>query len=189
MKKLFFLLIPAMMLFACNNADKKTDDKCCDEKKCEQSSCKDMMTVDSILANLEANVDKEVTVCGKCTHVCEHSGKNIFLTNPENEDILIIGKAGEGIEEFDKDLNGKHIYLKGILRSVEVEGDDEAEVHHDITVEYYIEVSEVKECCCGDKKDSKCCGDKKDSKCCGDKKDSKGCGDKKEGERKCKDHE
>ena len=181
MKKLFLLIIPAMMLFACNNAEKKTDDKCCDKEKCEQTSCtKDMMTVDSLLANLESYVGKEVKVCGKCIHVCEHSGKNIFLANPDDEEILIIGKAGEGIEAFDKALNGKHIYLKGTLKSVEVEG-DEAEVHHDITVEYYIEVSEAKECCCGDKKDSKCC-DKSDSnhKCCGDKKD---------GEHKCKDHE
>lgn len=180
MKKLLLLIIPAMMLFACNNADKKTDDKCCDKEKCEQGSCKDMITVDDLLANLDENLGKEVTVCGKCIHVCEHSGKNIFLANPENDSIMIVGKAGEGIEAFDKALNGKHIYLKGTLKSVEVEG-DEAEVHHDITVEYYIEVSEAKECCCGDKKDSKCC-DKSDEnhKCCGDKKD---------GEHKCKDHE
>ncbi|MDD3687416.1 MAG: hypothetical protein PHE56_11680, partial [Bacteroidales bacterium] len=67
MKKLFLLIIPAMMLFACNNAEKKTDDKCCDKEKCEQTSCtKDMMTVDSLLANLESYVGKEVKVCGKC---------------------------------------------------------------------------------------------------------------------------
>jgi fructose-specific component phosphotransferase system IIB-like protein len=89
-----------------------------------------MMTVDSLLANLETYVGKEVKVCGKCIHVCEHSGKNIFLANPEDDEIMIVGKAGEGIEAFNKALNGKHIYLIGTLKSVEVEG-DEAEVHHD----------------------------------------------------------
>lgn len=184
MKKLFLLIIPAMMLIACNNADKKTDDKCCDKEKCEQS-CKDMITVDDLLANLDENVGKEVTVCGKCIHVCEHSGKNIFLANPENDSIMIIGKAGEGIEAFDKALVDKQICLKGTLKSVEVEG-DEAEVHHDITVEYYIEVSEAKECC-SDKKDSKCCDKSDDSKKCCDKSDEnhKGCADKKDGEHKC----
>lgn len=168
MKKLFFLLIPAMMLFACNNADKKTDEKCIEDEKCEQVACtKDMMTVDSLLANLETNLGKEVKVCGKCTHVCHHSGKNIFLTNPEDEDIMIFGTTAEGLEKFDAELEGKNIYLKGILKSAEVE-ENEAEVHHDIVIEYYIEVTEAKECCGGhDKKGSKCCGDKKegDHKC------------------------
>lgn len=155
MKKLLFLIIPAMLLFACNNVDKKTDEKC------EQVACtKDMMTVDSLLANLEANVGKEVKVCGKCSHVCHHSGKNIFLVNPENDSIMIFGTVAESLEKFDAGLEGKNIYLKGILKSSQVE-EKEAEVHHDITIEYYIEVTEAKECCGGHKKDSKCCGEHK----------------------------
>lgn len=177
MKKLFYLLIPAMFFFACNNAEtKKSDETCCDKEQCDQTMCKDMVTVDSLLANLDSFVDKEVKVCGKCIHVCEHSGKNIFVANPENDSIMIIGKAGEGIDQFDKNLVDKHVMMVGTLKSVEVENED-AEVHHDITVNYYVEVKEVKECNCG----GKCSGENKDAKCCGDKKESEGCGHHKDG--------
>jgi len=178
MKKLFYLLIPAMFFFACNNTEtKKTDDECCDKEM-----CKDMITVDSLLANIDSFVGKEVKVCGQCIHVCQHSGKNIFVANPDNDSIMILGKAGEKIEKFDSELMDQHVIMTGVLKSVEVES-DEPEVHHDITMEYYVEVSKVEKCEC--KKDGKCCGDKKESGCCGDKKES-GCGEHKEGD--CKGH-
>jgi hypothetical protein len=178
MKKLFYLLVPAMFFFACNNSDtKKEEDSCCEKDKkecCDKEACKDMITVDSLLANLETFVNKDVKVCGKCIHVCEHSGKNIFIANPENDTIMIVGKAGEGIEKFDKALLDKHVMVIGVLKSVEVEN-EEAEVHHDIAVEYYIEVKEAKECKCTTDKDGKCCGDNKEHKGCGQHKEG-GCG-------------
>jgi hypothetical protein len=183
MKKLFYLLIPAMFFFACNNAEtKKGDEKCCDNTEDCSSTCKDMVTVDSLLANLESFVDKEVKVCGKCSHVCQESGRNIFLTAPDVDSLMVIGKAGEGIDKFDSNLAGKNIMLIGTLKKVEVESED-AEVHHEVEFQYYIEVTEAKECNCG----GKCSGNNKDAKCCGDKKEgcsgnTKGCGgDKKEG--------
>lgn len=162
-----------MLFFACNNAEtKKTDDECCNkQEKCDKTTCKDMVTVDSLLANLDTFVGKEVKVCGKCIHVCQHSGKNIFVANPENDSIMILGKAGEGIEKFDPELIDQHVIMTGILKSVEVES-EEPEVHHDVTMEYFVEVSEVKICECH--KDGKCCGDKNDHKCCGEHKDG-GC--------------
>lgn len=177
MKKLFYLLIPAMFFFACNNAEtKKEDEKCCDKtKECNGTSCKDVIKVDSLIANIDSFVGKEVKVGGLCTHVCEHSGKNIFLNSPKNDSIMILGKAGEGIDKFDKNLVGKHVMLIGTLKSVEVENED-VEVHHDITMNYYIEVKEVKECSCG----GGCGGEHKEGGC-GDKKGSAGCGEHKEG--------
>ncbi len=181
-----------MFFFACNNAEtKKGDEKCCDNKEDCSTTCKDMVTVDSLLANLESFVDKEVKVCGKCSHVCQESGRNIFLTAPDVDSLMVIGKAGEGIDKFDSNLAGKNIMLIGTLKKVEVESED-AEVHHEVEFQYYIDVTEAKECngCsseksgCTSKGDSKCCPE---SKGCGDKKegcsgDTKGCGgDKKEG--------
>lgn len=174
-----------MMFFACNNVEtKKTDDECCNkQEECDKTACKDMITVDSLLANLDTFVGKEVKVCGKCIHVCQHSGKNIFVANPDNDSILIIGKANDDLGAFDQELLDKHVILYGTLKSVEVEN-TEAEVHHDIEVQYFVEVSKVEQCNCGDKKGHKCCGDKKESGCCGDKNKS-GCGEHKND---CKGH-
>ena len=190
MKKLFFLFIPLAFLFACNNAEtKKCDDKCCDKEKTEKNDlmCKEnIMTVDTLLTNIESFIDKEVTVCGLCSHICDHSGKNLFLLSFEDSETLIIGKAGDDIEKFDKCYENKDIVVNGILRAVEVESEEEIEVHHDVKLEYYIEISKIQDCSCktkctGDAKISGCCSGKTESKCCGGHKDghkSGGCKDK-----------
>ncbi|PLX06451.1 MAG: hypothetical protein C0596_18475 [Marinilabiliales bacterium] len=160
MKKLLFLLLPAMFLFACNNVEttKDADDECCDKEKTEdcthehEGKCKNAMSVDDLMANLEENVDKEVSVCGICTHICDNSGKNIFVNSTTDEEILIIGKAADGVEAFDKALEGKNVMITGKLIAVEVENDEEIEVNHEVELDYYIEVTAVKKCCGGDHK-------------------------------------
>jgi hypothetical protein len=188
MKRMFFLIIPAMLFFACNNAQKPAaseKDSCCNKDSVDNSMCKDVMTVDSILANLESYVDKEVSVCGRCSHICNETGKNIFITTFDSSELVLVGKTGEGIETFDKSFVDKDVVIKGILRANKVEGDPE--VHHEIEVTYYVEVTKIQECSCKYKctgeKDASCCGGKSDSKCsgkcdgskCGGKSDSK-CG-------------
>lgn len=160
MKKLLFLLLPAMFLFACNNADtsKDADEGCCDKEKTEdcaqdhQGKCKNAISVEELMANLEENTDKEVTVRGLCTHVCDHSGRNIFINSPKDEEILIVGKAAEGTDNFDKNLEGKEVMISGKLIAVEVENEEEIEVHHEVELDYYIEVTAVKQCCTGQHK-------------------------------------
>jgi len=168
MKKLFYLLVVVAFLFSCNNnATTKTEEENVNKNESQnKQKCKNAMTVDSLLNNLELYVDKNVEVCGKCIHVCHHSGKNIFVANPENDSILIVGKANDELGAFDAELENKHVLLYGILKSVEVEN-EEAEVHHDIEVKYYIEVSKVEQCGCGDKNDHKCCGEHKEGGCKG----------------------
>ncbi|MCK9254514.1 MAG: hypothetical protein GX793_02980 [Bacteroidales bacterium] len=162
MKKLILILIPAMMLvMACNNAEKKNDENA--EKKSEFAECtQDKLTVDFLLDNLEDYIDEEVNVCGKCTHICEHGGRNIFLASKDDLDLVIFGRADEELGSFDEDLVGENVNLKGILRAVEVEAGEEVETHHDLEVRYYLEVSEAKICCCDGQKDEnhKCCGGK-----------------------------
>lgn len=186
MKKLIYLLFPMFLLFACNNNAEKTNDE--NETKCEneeskcshdESKCKDVICVDKLLQDPEAYVGKEITVGGKCTHVCEHSGKNIFIASPKNEENILVGKAGEGIEAFDANLLGKKVMLKGVLKAVEATA--EAETHHDITVKYYLEVSEVKECACGGHKEGEGCAKHAEGKECGKHKEGEGCAKHKEG--------
>ena len=157
MKKILLLIIPAMMLFACNNVETKTEEseECCDEgKKCDDICKEDVVHVETLLADIEASVDKDVAVCGRCIHICDHSGKNIFVASFDDEDVLIIGKAAEGVDKFDKAFEGGNVIVKGVLRAAELEEGEEIEVHHDVEITYYIEVTEVHQCACKHK-----CGD------------------------------
>lgn len=154
MKHLFYVLVPVMMLLvACNNETEKKEECCKDkekektEKTCENSekACKqDAMPVDELMQNLEKYADTEVSVCGVCTHICDHSGRKIFVNSPENEDVLIIGVAPETMDKFNKDFEGQTVVLKGKLLAVENE--DDVEVHHDTEMTYYIEATEVTAC-------------------------------------------
>lgn len=156
MKRLMYLILPAIMFVACNNAEQTkkevTEDKDSQEKTEETNHLcrKDAITVDVLMGSLEEKVDQEVIVHGICTHICDHSGENIFVNSIENEDLLIIGKAGEGIERFDKDLEGKQVIVKGKLIAVVADEGEEIEVHHDVEMNYYIEVSVVNSCCVGE---------------------------------------
>jgi fructose-specific component phosphotransferase system IIB-like protein len=125
--------------------------------------------------------------------------KNIFVNSSEDEEVLIIGKAGEGVEAFDKELEGKHVVVKGILRAAEVESEEEVEVHHDVEMTYYIEVSEVVECKCDSKcnQDKKCCDGHKKHNCkdsekkhdCKDKEKKHDCDGKHHDHEGCEDKE
>ncbi len=172
MKNLVFviILLVSAVLFSCNNISKKSQEEssCC---KTEQSEmCKDVMSVAELNNNLEANIDKEVAVCGFCSHICSHSGKNLFLEEKDNADELIICKTGENIEKLDKNLENQYVIIKGILRAVKETESEEVEVHHDVKVSYYIEVNDMKKCSCNSNcksdKDNACCSKGTQKKCC-----------------------
>ena len=191
MKKLLFLLLPAMFLFACNSVETKTEkEECCGEEECCEKDesceqkCKEAIHVDELMANLEEYVDQDVMVCGLCTHICDHSGKNIFVNSFEDEEILIVGKAAEGVEAFDKALEGTKIMVIGKLVAVEVESEEEIEVHNEVELDYYIEVTEVKQCGKGDGHHG-CKGEGKEEGCGEHKKE--GCDGKKE-KKECDGH-
>ncbi|MDD2636279.1 MAG: hypothetical protein PHW82_12385 [Bacteroidales bacterium] len=156
MKRLMYLILPAIMFVACNNPEQTkkevTEDKDCQEEieQTDRLCRQEAITVDVLLENIEEKVDQEVIVHGKCTHICDHSGKNIFVNSLENEDLVIIGKACEEIEKFDKDLEGKQVIVKGKLIAVKAEEGTEIEVHHDIKMNYYIEVTKLNSCCTGE---------------------------------------
>lgn len=167
MRKLFLLIAIIAIVFACNNANtsKEVDTQAVDSVN-NTSCCKDLVKVDSLLANIDSFVDKELTVCGKCTHICQHHGDKIFVANPDNDSLVIICKKTAEMENFSNDLQDKFVKVKGTLKAVKQEG--EVEVHHDVKVNYYIEVKEVNVCSCDHKKDHKCCKGT-EHKCCKNK--------------------
>lgn len=179
MRKLLMFTLPLLMVvfFSCQNAENENAsdaDKSGNDEQTEQEakkdksdvdagccsetleSCDDIMTADKLFKNFESYEDKEIEVCGKITHICQHGGKRLFLgTNTDNDDVVIVTSE----EEFDEDLIGKKVAITGNVKMIEAEDDahdhedddehiDDAqhEAAHDNT--FVLEASKCKVCEC-----------------------------------------
>lgn len=101
MKNLFLLpLMVVALLVSCNN-----------EKKAK--------TVTELFKVAEGLVGQEVTVQGEVSHICSHSGRKCFLKDEEGNTLKI--NAGDIIKTFPKDIMGKNITAKGILKMSKID--------------------------------------------------------------------
>ena len=70
--------------------------------------------VDALLADAAKFTDKEVTVEGICTHICQHGGKKIFLMGTDDTQVIRI-EAGEAIGAFDAGCVNNVVRVTGTL--------------------------------------------------------------------------
>ena len=106
----FIIYVLVFVVFACNNP-KKSDNDLSDESA---ESPVEVVMVDQILENPEAYADKKVKVEGLVTHVCRHSGKRLHLTSKSSSNMIRI-EAAEGINQFQRELEGNDIIVEGIF--------------------------------------------------------------------------
>ncbi|MGC9330600.1 MAG: hypothetical protein ACP5DZ_01830 [Bacteroidales bacterium] len=180
MKKLLFTLpLLTVVFFSCQNAENKNasdTDKSCNDEQTEQKStkdksdvdtgysetvksCDDIMTADKLFKNFESYEGKEIEVCGKITHICQHGGKRLFLgTNTNDNDVVIVTSE----EEFDQNLMGKKVVITGNVKIIENDAQDheEGDEHVDDTQHkaahdntFVLEASKCKVCKCDHKKE------------------------------------
>ena len=116
MKKILFLTVLSLSLFACSNSEDVKQKKENSETKVESA-----ISVDDLLANKAEYTGKEVVFKGTVDHVCKHSGKRAFVFGSK-EDLRIKIEAGDKIKGFDAELIGSEIEVKGTL--VETRLDD-----------------------------------------------------------------
>lgn len=109
-KRFLILMIAAAFICGCNNSVKKKDKKAA---KTEQTVSVDK-TVMQVLEMATDNVDKELVVTGKVKHVCQHSGRRCFLIGLDGTSLKI--EASGDLKEFSKDIMGKTIRVKGVLK-------------------------------------------------------------------------
>ncbi len=188
-----FGLIAVIAFFAmsCQNAPKneqkdatsqeevntKNDSTCCDKDTvkpcCLSENNENILTVDKVLADLENLASKdEITVCGKTEHICARTGKRLFLSTGESEDVLVVTIEEE---EFDKNLLGQNIIVTGKLVMKEIKHEhsegEEDDHHHDDLHEnanekvYALECRVIKPCVCNEKKESAKNCDSENAKC------------------------
>ncbi len=109
-KKALGILAIASLLVSCGTQQKK--DKECTEK--------DAITVDNLLAEITNYIDKDIVVIGTVNHVCEHGGKRMFIMG-KDPDIAIKITPNDEIGIFEKELEGSHVIITGIIKELRID--------------------------------------------------------------------
>ncbi len=132
------LTFGALVVFAACNTQPKTEQAKIETVKLETSVAADctgktthacagcpsakggkvlVVSVDSVQKNPEKYFDKSIALKGRVVHTCKVSGKKMFLTGSD-ENQLIRVNAGENISRFDESLQGEMVIAMGILTPV-----------------------------------------------------------------------
>lgn len=123
MKKSLTLVLGLALLISCNNQSKPKNE----EKSAEWIA----ITVDQVQEQGKDLLGKEVIINGTVTHVCKEAGARCFLMG-SSEDVSIRIEAGK-IGSFSQDQMGSDIQVRGILREVQLDEEDLAEMEKSAT--------------------------------------------------------
>jgi len=100
-KQIFAVLIFAAILSSCGNTGKTSEEAV-------------NVEFASLIENADSFDGKNVILTGKVVHVCEHSGKKMFIVG-ENPDIRLQIAADEETPKFEMALLGTEITVEGLL--------------------------------------------------------------------------
>lgn len=73
-----------------------------------------VVSVDSVQKNPEKYFDKTIALQGRVIHTCKVSGKKMFLSGSDDQNLIRIN-AGDNISRFDESLQGEIVIAKGVL--------------------------------------------------------------------------
>jgi len=167
MRNAMILVLCIFVLGSCCNSNSNCDKKNIEHSDSTATACcehpENMVMVNEILSDPDNYVDKEISVCGIAIHVCEHSGKNLFVAENADDEDYMVARADDDLVKFNKVLNNKHVIVSGVFVKSEVES---IETHHDKEVVYYLLANKVEECKCDGKNAKKCKGHEGKSGCC-----------------------
>ena len=117
MKKIVFVSLLAIVLFACGQKANKAENKSAEVPKEAV-----VLTVDELLEQAPELADQEVVVKGTVFHVCQQGGQRCFLMG-SSEDQSIRIEAGEKIGAFKQEQMGSELEITGFLKEVKTEAD------------------------------------------------------------------
>ena len=112
-KKALGILAIAAILVSCGNKEQKKEEACCDKSKTT-------VTVDQVMADITSFVDKDLVIAGTVNHVCSHGGKRMFIMG-EDPDVAIKITPNEEIGSFEKELEGSHVMVTGVLKELRID--------------------------------------------------------------------
>jgi hypothetical protein len=105
-------LLPALFLFACNNAGKDA----AQNAKADTAR----LTVASFDTAAHSWVEKPVIIQGTVLHTCKHGGKRMFLADGVDS-ITVEVTTGANIAKFDDALIGSRVQVIGTLKEERID--------------------------------------------------------------------
>jgi cytochrome c-type biogenesis protein CcmE len=87
-----------------------------------ESASPEMLLVDEILENSDNYTDQKVRVEGMVSHVCKHSGKRLHLTSKSTGKMIRV-EAADGINQFERELEGSDIIVEGVFHMQVIDED------------------------------------------------------------------
>jgi hypothetical protein len=108
-RKLFSLLIVALVISSCGNTGKKEV-----SSKTEGTTEAAKVEFASLVLNPSEYVGKNISVEGKVVHVCTQSGKKLFITG-DDPNVSLYVQAGEEMPKFPMELLGSKIVVEGTI--------------------------------------------------------------------------
>lgn len=111
-KKVFGILFVLAAFAACTNQGQKSE-----ETKEKEIAA---VTVDEVNANIQSYVDKEIVIKGTVNHVCSHGGKRMFIMGTD-PDVAIKITPNDEIGVFEKELEGSHVKVTGIMKELRID--------------------------------------------------------------------
>jgi hypothetical protein len=111
-KKVFGVLLVLAVFAACTNQEQKSE-----ETKEKEIAA---VTVDEVNANIQSYVDKEIVIKGTVNHVCSHGGKRMFIMGTD-PDVAIKITPNDEIGVFEKELEGSHVVVHGVMKELRID--------------------------------------------------------------------
>lgn len=111
-KKVLGLLVVIAVMASCASKEQKS------EQTNEQEITK--LTVDEVAGDMLSHVDKEIVIKGIVNHVCSHGGKRMFIMG-EDPDVAIKITPCEEIGVFEKELEGSHVMVTGVVKELRID--------------------------------------------------------------------
>ena len=111
----FFTLVALMLAFSfasCQGNQNKAQEETVETKAQVQTT---VTTPEKVMSDGASLVNQEVEIKGTVNHVCRHGGKKCRLAGTTEGAWVQVMARGE-IKQFDKELIGSEIVVKGIVK-------------------------------------------------------------------------
>lgn len=117
-KFLYLILVLSLAVTGCKRSDQPSSAQAGNET--EPKKVAGALTLTELYTLAEKKIDKAVSVQGVVNHVCQHTGKRCFIVDSVSGNSIRIEARGN-IGEFNNDLMGADILVRGILREKRLE--------------------------------------------------------------------
>lgn len=112
-KKVLGVLAVTAIMFSCGNREQKKEEACCNKTNAK-------VTVDQVMSDIQAYVDKDILIEGMVNHICAHGGKRMFIIGTD-PDVAIKITPNEEIGIFEKELEGSNVLVTGIVKELRID--------------------------------------------------------------------